>query len=269
MSETPTPAHEPRQRVPALEAVKVHHRFGSVVALDGVDLQVAAGECVALVGESGSGKTTLLRSFNRMVEPTGGEIRVGGVPVERLDPVHLRRTTGYVQQEGGLLPHWRVLRNVEMVPRLLGFHDASQRARRALTRVGLAPDGFGDRWPRELSGGQRQRVALARALAAEPGVVLLDEPFGALDAITRAEVQETFGALRQSEGLTAVLVTHDLREALTLADRIVVLRGGRVEQAATPGTLLAHPAPGYVTELLTRSGLRPLPPGGQGGTPWV
>lgn len=250
--------------VPALEASGVRLRFGTVVALDGVDLRVQAGECVALVGESGSGKTTLLRCFNRMVEPSEGEVRVGGAEIRTLDPVHLRRTTGYVQQEGGLLPHWRVLRNVEMVPRLLGLSDAAARAHRTLQRVGLDPDLFGSRWPRELSGGQRQRVALARALAAGPSVVLLDEPFGALDAITRAEVQETFDALRRREGLTAVLVTHDLREAVTLADRIVVLREGRVEQSADPDTLLAHPAPGYVTELLTRSGMAARPADGEG-----
>lgn len=255
MSEAADPLPGPTRPAPALEAIGVGHRFGPVVALDGVDLRVEVGECVALVGESGSGKTTLLRSFNRMVEPSTGEVRVGGADIRTLDPVHLRRTTGYVQQEGGLLPHWRVRRNVEMVPRLLGRSDAPERAHRTLVQVGLDPATFGDRWPRELSGGQRQRVALARALAAEPGVVLLDEPFGALDAITRAEVQETFDALRRRAGLTAVLVTHDIREAVTLADRIVVLRRGRVEQAASSHQLLAHPAPGYVSELLVRSGL--------------
>jgi len=233
----------------------VGHRFGAVVALEGVDLVIHAGECVALVGESGSGKTTLLRMFNRMVDPTDGEVRIGGVEASLLDPVQLRRRTGYVQQEGGLLPHWRVARNVELVPRLLGWPDAPARARAALDAVGLSSSRFGDRWPRELSGGQRQRVALARALASNPAVVLLDEPFGALDAITRGDVQETFAALRRETGITTVLVTHDLREAIALADRIVILRSEVIQQVATPSVLLAQPAAGYVTRLLERAGV--------------
>ncbi|HSL85286.1 MAG TPA: ATP-binding cassette domain-containing protein, partial [Thermoanaerobaculia bacterium] len=177
-------------------------------ALAGVDLAVAAGETVALVGESGSGKTTLLRCFNRMVEPTAGEVRVRGRAVAEEDPVALRRGLGYVQQEGGLLPHWTVARNVELVPRLLGREGGwpaeRRRARVAevLALVGLPVERYGGRYPAELSGGQRQRVALARALAAEPEVVLLDEPFGALDALTRLELQREFGELRARLGKT-------------------------------------------------------------------
>ncbi|HEX2091234.1 MAG TPA: ATP-binding cassette domain-containing protein [Longimicrobiaceae bacterium] len=228
-------------------------RFGGVTALDGVSLQVGPGECVALVGESGSGKSTLLRCFNRMVEPDAGSVRVEGGEVRELDPIALRRRIGYVQQDGGLLPHWTVLRNAATVPWLRGEADAEARAAEALALVGLPPDAFARRYPRELSGGQRQRVAIARALAARPSLVLLDEPFGALDAITRAELQDTFGALRGELGITTVLVTHDLHEALLLADRIAVLRGGRIEQVAAPEVLLASPATEYVRELLRRA----------------
>lgn len=241
---------------PALEARSVRKRYGEVRALDGVSIQVAPGECVALVGESGSGKTTLLRSFNRMVEPDGGEVLLQGRNASGLDPVRVRRETGYVQQEGGLLPHWTVLRNAALVPWLLEMDDAEERARDALERVGLPADRFGGRWPRELSGGQRQRVAIARAVAARPSVLLLDEPFGALDAITRAEVREGFGTLRRELETTTVLVTHDLHEAVELADRIAVLRDGRIEQVAPPEELMDAPATAYVAELLARSGLR-------------
>jgi len=246
-------AGAPGAEAAALRVEGVTKRYGSVVALDEVSLSIAAGECLALVGESGSGKTTLLRTFNRMVEPDEGCVRIGGRPARELDPVLLRRRTGYVQQEGGLLPHWRVRRNVELVPRLLRSARAAVAAEAALEEVGLPPDEFGARWPRELSGGQRQRVALARALAAHPAVLLLDEPFGALDAITRSDLQEAFDALRRRLGLTAVLVTHDLHEALRLADRIAVLRGGRLEQVGDAGTLIEHPASGHVRRLVERS----------------
>jgi osmoprotectant transport system ATP-binding protein len=239
-----------------LAAEGVTKRYGPAVALDGVSLQVGAGECVALVGESGSGKTTLLRCFNRMTEPEAGAVRVDGADARSVDAVELRRRVGYVPQDGGLLPHWTVLRNVALVPWLLRDGRAERRAAEALGWVGLPAEAFGGRWPRELSGGQRQRVAIARALAASPSIVLLDEPFGALDAITRAELQEAFGELRRRLGITALFVTHDLHEAALLADRIAVLRNGRIEQVAAPATLVAAPATEYVRDLLARARLR-------------
>ena len=160
-----------------------------------------------------------------------------------------------MRQHGGVLPLWSVLRNAALVPRLLGRRDAEAAAREALELVGRDPVRFGSRWPRELSGGQRQRVALARALAAGPGVVLLDEPFGALDALTRAEVQEVFAGLRSRRGFTALLVTHDVREALELADEVAVLREGTLLQVATPGEIRARPEAGYVEALLRRAGV--------------
>ena len=241
---------------PALHAEAVGKRFGAVVALDDVWISAAPGECLSLVGESGSGKTTLLRCFNRMVEPDVGRIRIGDTPAAELDPIALRRSIGYVPQDGCLLPHWRVRRNVELVPWLLGSAGAASAASRALELVGLEPRQFADRWPHELSGGQRQRVAMARALASEPRVVLLDEPFGALDAITRADLQAMFRELRQRLQITAVLVTHDLHEAMTLADRIAVMRDGRLEQVAAASSLAASPATPYVERLLARARVR-------------
>jgi osmoprotectant transport system ATP-binding protein len=236
-----------------LSARIVTKRYDAIAALAGVSIDVGRGECVALVGESGSGKTTLLRCFNRMVEPDSGTIRVDGRDAREMDPIALRRETGYVQQEGGLLPHWRVLRNAALVPWLKGAADANERAASALDLVGLPPDRFGDRWPAQLSGGQRQRVAIARSLADRPAVVLLDEPFGALDAITRAELHEMFVRLRAELSITVLLVTHDLHEAGLLADRIAVLRQGSMEQVADVDTLRRSPATGYVRRLLEQA----------------
>jgi osmoprotectant transport system ATP-binding protein len=237
----------------ALQAVEISKRYGSVVALDRVSVEVHRGECVALIGESGAGKTTLLRCFNRMTDPDEGRVLVDGADVGQMDPIPLRRRVGYVPQDGGLLPHWRVSRNVALVPWLRGLPDQAALAERALRLVGLEPETFGERWPRDLSGGQRQRVAVARALAAGPDIVLLDEPFGALDAITRADLQTSFLSLRAELGLTLLLVTHDLHEALLLADRIAVMRDGRIEQIAPAATLRDAPATGYVRELLRRA----------------
>jgi osmoprotectant transport system ATP-binding protein len=237
----------------ALAARDVSKRYGAVVALDRVTLEVRRGECVALIGESGSGKTTLLRCFNRLTDPDSGQVLVDDVDVSSSEPVALRRRVGYVPQDGGLLPHWRVRRNAALVPWLRGAADADAKADRALGLVGLDPVALGDRWPRELSGGQRQRVAVARALAASPDIVLLDEPFGALDALTRADLQGTFRAVRRDLGLTALLVTHDLAEAELLADRIAVMHRGRLEQTAAPAELRSRPATDYVRALLARA----------------
>ena len=238
-----------------LEARDVVKRYGHVVALDGVSLEVDSGECIALVGESGSGKTTLLRCFNRMVEPDGGTVLVDGDDVAGRDPIRLRRSIGYVQQEGGLLPHWTVLRNAGMVPWLRDDEDAEAAAREALGLVSLPPDDYGHRWPAELSGGQQQRVAIARALAAHPSILLMDEPFGALDAITRSELHDAFRELMGRIEATCVLVTHDMSEAILLADRVAVLLEGQLEQVGAPHELQDEPATEYVGRLLERAGV--------------
>ncbi|MDT8341856.1 MAG: ATP-binding cassette domain-containing protein [Longimicrobiales bacterium] len=243
------------ETAPALEGRGLVKKYHAHRALDGVDVRVERGEAVALVGESGSGKTTLLRTFNALVRPDAGEARVEGRPVAGEDPVALRRRTGYVPQEGGLLPHWTVLRNASLVPTLLGMPDAAERGRAALARVGLDPDVFGPRHPLQLSGGQRQRVALARALAADPPVILLDEPFGALDALTRGELVETFREALAAPGTSALLVTHDLRVAFRLAQRVAVLKDGRILRCDTPEALRARPGDAYVAALLARGGV--------------
>lgn len=226
-------------------------------ALRGVDLVVAPGETVALVGESGSGKSTLIKCFNRLVAPTGGTVVVDGRDVASQPAEHLRRSIGYVQQEGGLLPHWSVRANVELVPKLLGW-DADRRRTRAdelLELVGLDPATFAARRPRELSGGQRQRVAFARALAGDPKVLLLDEPFGALDPVLRAELQDELARWQTALHKTALLVTHDMAEAIALADRIVVLREGVVQQDGRADELRDAPANDYVVALMRAAGV--------------
>ena len=242
---------------PTLEAAGVAKTYADgTTALAGVSLAVERGETVALVGESGCGKTTLLRLFNRMVEPSAGEVLVEGRRAADLDPIELRRRIGYVPQDGGLIPHWRVARNVELVPRLLGW-DAGRRearVREMLELVGLSATVHGPRYPAELSGGQRQRVAFARALAADPPVILLDEPFGALDLITRLELQRQFLELKRRLGKTTLLVTHDLDEAFRLTDRIGVMKAGRILQLAPAAELAASPADPYVRELIELRG---------------
>ena len=227
---------------------------GGVRALKGVSLELSEGETLALVGESGSGKSTLLKCCNRTVLPRAGSIQLAGRSILEDAPEELRRRVGYAQQGAGLLPHWNVVRNVELVPWLRGWPGEKRRERAAqlLSMVGLPVDEYGARYPRELSGGQRQRVAFARAVAAEPELLLLDEPFGALDALTRADLHREFQRWKEAWGLTTLLVTHDLAEAMKLCDRIAVLRAGELHQVDTPRGLLEAPATEYVSALLER-----------------
>ncbi len=224
--------------------------------LEGVSLTVARGEVVALVGRSGSGKTTLLRLVNRMFSPTAGRIEVDGRDVVDWDAVDLRRQTGYVIQDVGLFPHWTVADNVATVPRLMAWPEARVRARvdELLALVDLPPAAFRDRWPDQLSGGQRQRVGLARALAADPPIVLMDEPFGAVDPITRVELHREFQRLQRQFPRTVLLVTHDLDEAWALADRIAVLDEGVLIACGEPEALAASPHPAVRRLLESRSG---------------
>jgi osmoprotectant transport system ATP-binding protein len=225
---------------------------GQRFAVRDVTLAVGAGEWVVLLGASGSGKTTTLKLINRLLEPTSGRIEVAGRDVAKVDPVTLRRGIGYVFQGIGLFPHLSVAENVSVVPELLGWPARQIRARvdELLRLVRLPPEEFRARRPRELSGGQRQRVGFARALAARPQLMLLDEPFGALDPITRDDLRVEVRALQRSLGFTTILVTHDMTEALLLADRIVVMDAGRVLQVGTPRELLAAPADDTVARLL-------------------
>jgi osmoprotectant transport system ATP-binding protein len=210
-----------------------------------VSLEIPQGETLVLLGRSGSGKTTLLKLINGMLLPSKGQVLVQGRPTTEWDPIHLRRGIGYVIQEAGLFPHFTVAENVGLVPSLEKWDRCRTAVRvgELLSLVGLDPSEFADRRPRELSGGQRQRVGVARALAADPPILLMDEPFGALDPVTRAELQREFSALARRLGKTIVFVTHDLREALLLASRIVLLQAGRIVAGAPPQDFLRldHP----------------------------
>jgi osmoprotectant transport system ATP-binding protein len=235
-----------------LESLRKQFPDGTV-AVGSLDLHVAAGELAVLIGPSGCGKSTVLRMINRLVEPTAGRVLLDGADVTRADPVALRRQIGYVIQHVGLFPHQTIQSNVGTVPRLLGWRRARIRDRvdELLELVGLPPRQYAQRYPNELSGGQRQRVGVARALAADPVVLLMDEPFSAVDPIVRARLQEEFLRLQAEVRKTIVLVTHDLDEAVRLADRIAVLSsGGVLEQYAEPARLLGEPASGFVREFV-------------------
>lgn len=222
-------------------------------AVQNISLQVARGEFLAILGESGSGKTTTLKLVNRLIEPTSGTIQIDNVDIASGDPVKLRRGIGYVFQEIGLFPHLSVRDNAGSVLRLLGQspEQIRERSDEMLTMVGLAPEEFGSRLPSELSGGQRQRVGVARALAARPGIMLMDEPFGALDPITRVTLQDQFLAIQKDLSLTVIMVTHDVNEALLMSDRIAVMQHGSIVAEGTPAQLLSHPGHAYAEALLS------------------
>ncbi len=222
------------------------------VAVDDLDLEVAEGELVTLVGPSGCGKTTTMKLVNRLEEPTSGRILLAGDDIAEVDPVKLRRRIGYVIQQVGLFPHRTVLDNTATVPVLLGGRrrDARRRAAELLELVGLDPAVYGDRYPDQLSGGQRQRVGVARALAADPPVLLMDEPFGAVDPVVRERLQNEFLRLQREVRKTVLFVTHDIEEAVRLGDRIAVFGQGRIEQYDTPAAVLGAPATDYVASFV-------------------
>jgi osmoprotectant transport system ATP-binding protein len=232
-------------------------RAGEVVAVDDVSLVVPSHRAIVLVGSSGSGKTTLLRMVNRMVDPTSGAVLIDGEDVREKDPVALRRSIGYVMQQAGLLPHVRVIDNIATVPVLNGVprREARERARELMDTVGLDPRSA-MRYPAQLSGGQQQRVGVARALAADPNILLMDEPFGAVDPIVRRELQRELLRLQRTLGKTIVFVTHDIDEALLLGDEIAILAQGRIVQQGTPEDVLAAPADDFVAEFVGVTGGR-------------
>ncbi|MCX4389077.1 ATP-binding cassette domain-containing protein [Micromonospora peucetia] len=278
-----TGAAEPRAASIALDGIRKRYPDGTEAVRE-LSLDISAGELVVLIGPSGCGKSTVLRMVNRLIEPTGGRILLGGEDVTRVDPVRLRRRIGYVIQNVGLFPHQTVSANVATVPRLLGWPRQRSKGRvdELLELVGLDPATFGRRYPHELSGGQRQRVGVARALAADPVVLLMDEPFSAVDPIVRTRLQEEFLRLQAEVRKTIVLVTHDLDEAVRLGDRIAVLsEGGRLEQYDTPAAVLGAPATPFVREFVgadrgirrlavtpvTGEAVEPLPETGVAGLP--
>ncbi|WP_051162931.1 ABC transporter ATP-binding protein [Nocardia brevicatena] len=236
-----------------LDSVVKRYKGQEKPAVERLDLEIEAGDIVAFVGPSGCGKTTTLKMINRLIEPTEGRILIGGRDVTGEDPDRLRQSIGYVIQSGGLFPHWTVARNVGAVPRVLGWDKKRIAARTEylLELVGLDPGAFADRLPKDMSGGQQQRVGVARALAADPPVLLMDEPFGAVDPVTRARLQDSLLAIQQELGKTIVIVTHDFQEATKLGDKVLILsEGGHVEQYAPPETILANPATPFVEEFV-------------------
>jgi len=226
--------------------------YGQVTVVDNVSMTIETGSIATIVGTSGSGKTTLLRMINRLVEPSQGNIRIDGEDTAAIPPHELRRRIGYVIQGHGLFPHRTVAENIATVPKLLGWPQdrIKTRVEELLALFQLDPAEFGPRFPHELSGGQSQRVGVARALAAEPNLLLMDEPFGALDPIIRAKAQTDLLAIQKHFGTTIILVTHDMEEAFGLGDKIAVMDGGRLLQYARPEDMLANPATDFVASLI-------------------
>jgi len=245
--------HKMRQGLNMISLQQVTKFYsGDVPALNDISLSIAGGELLALIGPSGSGKSTILSLINRLIAPTTGSILVDGADIARESPTDVRRRAGFVFQHIGLFPHLTVGENIGITPKLLGWtpKDISFRVQELLRLVRLEPSLYALRWPHELSGGQQQRVALARALAARPKIMLMDEPFGALDPLVRDELVAEYRAIHQQLGLTTVLVTHDMSEALLLASRIAVMRGGKIVQSGSAEQLLHAPADDFVRKLI-------------------
>lgn len=236
----------------SLEKVSKSFDNGLSFAIKEIDLVIQPGEMLVLLGESGCGKTTTLKTINRLIDPTSGKISINGEDTSQTDPVILRRGIGYIFQEIGLFPHIDIAGNIGMVPKLLGWPEdkIESRTRELLNLVGLEPDKYRGRMPDELSGGQQQRIGVARALAAGSKIMLMDEPFGALDPITRTNLIEEFARIQKELELTVVMVTHDVLEALILADRIAVMKSGELLALGNPAELISHPPHTYVSELL-------------------
>lgn len=236
----------------SIRGLSKHYPGAASPAVDAVDMEIQPGEFVVLLGPSGCGKTTLLKMINRIYEPTAGTVLIDGVNILDRKPAELRRQIGYVIQQTGLFPHMTTASNIAVVPKLLGWNKThiDARVRELLTLVGLTPDDYADRYPTQLSGGEQQRVGLARALAVQPPTMLMDEPFGALDAITRKRLQEELLRIHKAISQTVVFVTHDIDEAVRLADRIAVMRAGKVEQFGTPLEIVQRPANQFVADLV-------------------
>jgi len=248
-------ASEGGPRVITLTEVSKRYGRDDAYAVREVSLIVERGETVVLLGTSGCGKTTTLKMINRLIEPTSGGIEIDGRDALAQDPLQLRRSIGYVFQNIGLFPHMTVSENVGIVLRLAGVttNERSKRSRELLELVGLDPDAYAGRRPAELSGGQQQRVGIARSLAGDPAILLMDEPFGALDAVTRDQLQSELIRIRSELGKTVVFVTHDLFEAIRIGNRIAVMRAGRIEQIGSHAELMRHPATPFVEELFSHA----------------
>ncbi|MCY8545952.1 choline ABC transporter ATP-binding protein OpuBA [Bacillus vallismortis] len=229
---------------------------GGKKAVNNVNLKIEKGEFICFIGPSGCGKTTTMKMINRLIEPSAGKIFIDGENIIEQDPVELRRKIGYVIQQIGLFPHMTIQQNISLVPKLLKWpeHKRKERARELLKLVDMGPE-YLDRYPHELSGGQQQRIGVLRALAAEPPLILMDEPFGALDPITRDSLQEEFKKLQKTLHKTIVFVTHDMDEAIKLADRIVILKAGEIVQVGTPDDILRNPADEFVEEFIGKERL--------------
>ncbi|ESS15871.1 putative osmoprotectant amino acid ABC transporter ATP-binding protein [Streptococcus mutans PKUSS-HG01] len=242
---------ESMDKDPVIEFKEVNKIYGDNVAVKHINLKIMAGEFVCLIGTSGSGKTTILRMINRMLKPSNGKIFIKGEEISDLNPVQLRRKIGYVIQNIGLMPHMTIYENITLVPKLLKWSEDKKKAKaKELIKLVELPEDFLDRYPYELSGGQQQRIGVVRALAADQDIILMDEPFGALDPITREGLQDLVKSLQEKTGKSIVLVTHDMDEALKLATKIVVMDKGHMVQQANPTELLRHPATAFVKKMI-------------------